>query len=184
MNFWGNKMEFIEISEKTKQWSIDRNLHTANPLKQFQKLNEEYGELNSGIAKDKPDVIKDSVGDCLVVLTILAQQLDIDDIDHLLLLGNSNYYTKGMASTDSLILYGSKSIGEMAATLQNITYNGSSINNIARIKFAIRNIAGVLDKIAINFGFVTKDCFEFAYNEIKDRKGKLIDGVWVKEADL
>lgn len=72
----------------------------------------------------------------------------------------------------------------MAATLQNITYNGSSINNIARIKFAIRNIAGVLDKIAINFGFITKDCFEFAYNEIKDRKGKLIDGVWVKEADL
>lgn len=26
-------MEFIEISEKTKQWSIDRNLNTANPLK-------------------------------------------------------------------------------------------------------------------------------------------------------
>lgn len=93
-------MEFIEIIEKTKQWSIDRNLHTANPLKQFQKLNEEYGELNSGIAKDKPDVIKDSVGDCLVVLIILAQQLDIDDIEHLLLLGNSSYYTKGMASTD------------------------------------------------------------------------------------
>lgn len=177
-------MEFIEISEKTKQWSIDRNLNTANPLKQFQKLNEEYGELNSGIAKDKPDVIKDSIGDCLVVLTILAQQLSIDDIDHFLLLGNSNYYTKGMASTDSLILYGSKAIGEMASTLQNMTYNPGAINNIARVKFAIRNIAGVLDKIAINFGFVTKDCFEFAYNEIKDRKGKMIDGVWVKEADL
>lgn len=28
------------------------------------------------------------------------------------------------------------------------------------------------------------DCLEYAYNEIKDRKGKLIDGVFVKESDL
>lgn len=27
-------------------------------------------------------------------------------------------------------------------------------------------------------------CLEMAYNEIKDRKGRLIDGVFVKEADL
>lgn len=28
------------------------------------------------------------------------------------------------------------------------------------------------------------DCLRHAYNEIKDRKGKLIDGVFVKESDL
>ena len=28
------------------------------------------------------------------------------------------------------------------------------------------------------------ECVEIAYNEIKDRKGRLIDGVFVKEADL
>lgn len=28
------------------------------------------------------------------------------------------------------------------------------------------------------------DCLGYAYNEIKDRKGKLIDGVFVKESDL
>ena len=29
-----------------------------------------------------------------------------------------------------------------------------------------------------------EDCLSLAWNEIKDRKGKLIDGVWVKEEDL
>lgn len=29
-----------------------------------------------------------------------------------------------------------------------------------------------------------KDCLELAYNEIKDRKGKMIDGVFIKEDDL
>jgi hypothetical protein len=29
-----------------------------------------------------------------------------------------------------------------------------------------------------------EECLETAYNDIKDRKGKMIDGVFVKEADL
>lgn len=29
-----------------------------------------------------------------------------------------------------------------------------------------------------------QECLETAYNDIKDRKGKMIDGVFVKEADL
>ncbi len=28
------------------------------------------------------------------------------------------------------------------------------------------------------------ECIEMAYNEIKDRKGKMINGVFVKEADI
>ena len=28
------------------------------------------------------------------------------------------------------------------------------------------------------------ECLEIAYNEIKDRKGKLVNGVFVKEEDL
>lgn len=28
------------------------------------------------------------------------------------------------------------------------------------------------------------ECLEFAYEEIKDRKGKMVDGIFVKEADL
>ncbi|MFN7323045.1 MAG: MazG-like family protein [bacterium] len=29
-----------------------------------------------------------------------------------------------------------------------------------------------------------EDCVDMAYDEIKDRKGKMVDGVFIKEADL
>lgn len=59
-------------------WSIQRNLHDANPEKQMLKLLEETGELASAILKNKPDKIQDGLGDIFVVLTILAQQLGTD----------------------------------------------------------------------------------------------------------
>ena len=33
-------------------------------------------------------------------------------------------------------------------------------------------------------GLSMEHCLEVAYDDIKDRKGKMIDGVFVKEADL
>lgn len=51
------------LDEKVKQWFVDRNLHKASPVKQFAKLMEESGELFEGIAKDKPELIKDALGD-------------------------------------------------------------------------------------------------------------------------
>lgn len=97
------------ITEQILQWAQERNLiEGSDSFRQLAKLTEEMGELAGGIAKNKPDVIADSIGDCFVVLTILAAQ------------------------------------------------NGLDI----------------------------QDCIQAAYNEIKDRKGRMVDGVFVKEADL
>lgn len=96
------------LTEKIKDWAIDKNLHTADPHKQALKLGEEFGELCEGLAKDKLELTKDAIGDMYVVLTILSMQLDLD----------------------------------------------------------------------------IKDCVEVAYDEIRDRKGKMINGVFVKEEDF
>lgn len=42
----------------------------------------------------------------------------------------------------------------------------------------------VLNNIALIYGSTLEDCLLRAYEDIKDRKGKIIDGVFVKEADL
>jgi NTP pyrophosphatase (non-canonical NTP hydrolase) len=90
-------------------WATKRNLiKGSKPEKQFLKLIEETGELASAIAKnDKPEQL-DAVGDIIVVLTILSEQL----------------------------------------------------------------------------GFNVLDAVQSAYNEIKDRKGRMINGCFVKESDL
>lgn len=97
-----------DIIPKIEKWAIKRNLHLADPAKQTLKLGEEFGELCQGLAKGKPEQVKDSIGDMFVVLTILSMQL----------------------------------------------------------------------------GLTLDDCAKFAYDQIKDRKGKMINGVYVKESDL
>jgi len=42
----------------------------------------------------------------------------------------------------------------------------------------------VMTIYALQRGIDIDDCIEEAYNTIKNRKGKMIDGVFVKEEDL
>ena len=42
----------------------------------------------------------------------------------------------------------------------------------------------VLINIATRNNLTITECLDAAYNDIKDRKGKMIDGIFVKEADL
>ncbi len=89
-----------------RQWAEDRNLvKGATRQSQMLKMTEEVGELAAGIAKGREAEVKDAIGDCVVVLTILAAQS----------------------------------------------------------------------------GMLIEDCIDAAYAEIKDRKGKMVDGVFVRE---
>lgn len=42
----------------------------------------------------------------------------------------------------------------------------------------------LLEIISIRYSTTLEACLELAWNEIKDRKGKMVDGVFVKEEDL
>lgn len=96
------------LFSKITEWGIERNLHTQDPKIQAVKLLEEIGELASGLNRNDLAMIKDSIGDAVVVLTILCSQLNLS----------------------------------------------------------------------------IEECIELAYNVIKDRKGKLINGTFVKQEDL
>jgi NTP pyrophosphatase (non-canonical NTP hydrolase) len=96
-------------AERIRHWAHDRNLiHGSTTQAQFVKLIEEVGELAQSIAKDRPADFRDAIGDCFVVLTILAAQKD-EDIE---------------------------------------------------------------------------ECIALAWDVIKDRKGRMIDGIFVREEDL
>ena len=102
------KAQSKDLTELIKDWAKDRELDKASPDKQFLKVIEEVGEIAEGMAKNRPEQIKDSIGDAYVTLVILALQHGLD----------------------------------------------------------------------------IKDCIKIAYEEIKDRKGETVDGVFIKEDDL
>ena len=64
---------------------------------------------------------------------------------------------------------------------------GELSSNICKGK-DIRDDLGDMMVVLINImernGLSMDDCLEVAYDDIKDRKGKMIDGVFVKEGDL
>ena len=71
--------DFEELQGDVLAWAFDRELlDPSGVLGQLAKLLEEAGELARGILKDDRDLIVDSLGDVLVVLTILSEQLELD----------------------------------------------------------------------------------------------------------
>lgn len=158
-----------ELKAKTRQWFIDRNLQEANPVKQFIKLMEESGELFEGLAKGKADLIEDALGDMQVVLIGLALQLE-----------NGNQLEAGPQEMDLLALV--SNLGVMAGKLYNHLFYRETLG--PRVNAELLLVQSHIHALAIHSGTQASDCLAVAYDEIKDRKGRLINGVFVKEADL
>jgi len=65
----------MHIFKLIEEWAYDRNIiEGSTPQAQMLKLTEEVGELAAAIGKNKQDNLREELGDCVVVLTILAAQ--------------------------------------------------------------------------------------------------------------
>lgn len=159
----------LTLQEKVEQWFIDRNLHEANPVKQFQKLMEEAGELYMGIAKGKADLTKDALGDMQVVLIGIEQQI-------------KNGAQIEASPQDMELLLLASSLGSMAQKIHKHIMHNKTQTPLVRPELV--SLHSSIHAIAIHNLTTANDCLALAYDEIKDRKGKLIDGIWVKEEDL
>lgn len=70
----------------------------------------------------------------------------------------------------------SEEVGELAAGLARSDQDA--------VKDGIGDAVVVLTILAAQKGLLIEDCIRAAWDEIKDRKGRMIDGVFIKEADL
>lgn len=61
---------------------------------------------------------------------------------------------------------------------------GIAKNNRDQVIDSIGDMYVVLTILSQQIGVDIEDCIATAYDEIKDRKGKMINGVFVKEEDL
>ena len=159
-----------QLIKNIENWAEARNLiEGSTPKRQFIKLMEEFGELCSGVAKNKPDVIKDSIGDCFVVTVILKCQF------------KTNLFIRPTWSSLNKNLDVSLILARVARDASLIPKSDLS----AQVKLEI--ICGIVRHL-IDVSFLLdvdfESCVQAAWDEIKDRKGRMIDGVFVKEGDL
>ena len=161
-----NRLERVvlmeELIKKVEEWSKERNLDTADPNKQRLKLWEEFGELNAAIARDNYEDAIDAIGDMAVVMIIYCQQ-------------------QGYHFEDHYELYGYTTARGIEELMDDIAYAIIKLNLTAYLS----EVSRYLDMLAhVYYGTTLKSCLQSAYDEIKDRRGKMINGVFVKESDL
>src|SRR5699024_1238484 len=63
-------------------------------------------------------------------------------------------------------------------------FEGLAKDNEDLTKDAIGDMYVVMTILSQQLGFTVEECIDIAYDEIKDRKGRMVDGVFVKESDL
>ena len=158
--------------ENVKQWFIDRDLENGGRLdKQSLKLSEEFGELCAGYLKKNEKLTKDSIGDCAVVIVGLALLIK-EDVNQIFD-ESDKIRKKDVLDCFNLL---NANISEFQLS-QNLASKEMCRHNLVRS-------VGYLKSIGNALGYDFDECFELAYQEIKDRKGRWIDGSFVKEEDL
>ena len=156
--------------ENVKQWFIDRDLENGGWLdKQSLKLSEEFGELCAGYLKKNEQLTKDSIGDCAVVIVGLALLIKVD-VQEIFKTSENN------EDVMTCFSHLSRNISDFQI------YQEFSAKDIPRLSL-VRAIRW-LKSLSTALGYDFEECFELAYQEIKVRKGRWIDGTFVKEEDL
>ena len=86
-------------------------------------------------------------------------------------------------ASDRNLIEGSTPWSQMLKLIEEAGELGDALrkSNIAEIKDAIGDIQVVLAVMCAQLGIDVDECREIAWNEIKDRKGKMVDGMFVKE---
>ncbi len=68
--------DFNELEIKVRNWAMERGINKpGNAPKQMIKVMEEVGETAGALLKNNEHELKDGIGDILVTVIILAQQL-------------------------------------------------------------------------------------------------------------
>ena len=161
-----------ELIKKVEQWAIDRNLHTADSKGQALKVVEEFTETTLAIEQDEEeDVVFDGVGDTYVTLIILCQQQGLEF---------ENYKKQAESNIGS----GVYELNENIQYPLNMLATGISKGHKRTIEQGVIGILSALEIVLNNYDVPDYHCLEMAYNEIKDRTGKMVNGIFIKSEDL
>lgn len=170
-------MTLRELQSAVWEWAEARNLIAgSSPRTQVLKTMAELGELCDAAAKNDLDGIKDGIGDVAVTLIVIGRQLH----------GDTGLTRVTEAPRVSAALALDDTVEAVTYLFLFLRRSGREICDVAPVAALHRIFVCwlALDSLAREHGLSLRACLETAYNEIKDRKGRMINGTFVKEADL
>lgn len=172
-------MKHYNYIENILDWAEERNLLTQGDVfMQLEKSREENSELTKAITKYEKgntqayDEIKDAIGDVYVTLVVASEihglpvyeifkNVEFDEYDSY----HWQYYTNLLRVYD-WELY-----------LACVNEDSPRYNTPATLS----NYVDFLNSVAVEYNFTLVECIDYAYNQIKERTGKIVDGTFVKD---
>lgn len=163
-------VNIYELIKLIQVWADKRGLlYAPNPFRQLNQLSEEVGELTSDLMDGKTQAALMELGDNIVVLIILSTQLgvcaEIDwDVEEL---------ASGTIEENLL------SLSICNGILHSVVKKGK----VDLYNESIRTMLYYLSSLAEHNDVNLVYCLKLAYDKIKNRKGKNIDGQFIKQKD-
>ncbi len=180
----GRMNKHYDYVNKIIDWADERGLNKAEILPmQLEKSREENAELTQAIAKyelgnkDAVVEIKDAIGDIYVTLVVTLKLLKQREIVLHAFRGINLWYSNDELDTDW------NCFSELLRTTDTDLFKTFMKKEKIDIEMhrTIILYINLLDAIAKKYNLELVECVDYAYNQIKNRTGKMIDGSFVKD---
>jgi len=164
-----------ELVPLIQEWAKEREIYEQlTPLDELLKTNEEVGELIKACYDNDKTAIQDAIGDVMVTLINYCYFIELDVIKHIkqaVELSVTGYYTISYA------MHAHNALGRLISLY--VWNEGKKISEPSGLR--IFSILHYLNGIAHLEGTTLEECLNIAYNEIKNRKGIIINGKFIKD---
>ena len=167
-------MKFEEFKANVEAWQEARGIYEhSTPQAQCLKAISEVGELADAVIKGDREGLIDAIGDVAVCLVGVAKM-----VGHEFDLGYALDESPVEATTQDCALGACVMVALVADSLRKISCHDHSVGDA--LDAALYGLTA--NAVANNLSLM--DCCESAWNQIKDRKGRMVPGgAFVKEGD-
>lgn len=157
-------------------------LAEASPIIQSYKIVEEFGEMIQAHVKQNTLALKEEIGDVLVTIVVNSLQMNVEDIDY-----NSTTHLKvsfadGLGSLALMVMHAESYVE--SAQHDDVDYKLTLRNIRDNYKTSAQGVIELLHQTAAAEGWTLEECLYVAYDKIKDRPAKMVNGTLIKDKDL
>ena len=164
-----------ELVPLIQEWAKEREIYEQlTPFDELLKTHEEVGELIKACYDNDKPAIQDAIGDVMVTMINYCYFIELDAIEYIkqaVDLSVTGYYTI------SYVMNAHNALGRLISLY--VWNEGKEISKPSGLR--IFSILHYLNGIAHLEGTTLEECLNIAYNEIKNRKGIIINRKFIKE---
>lgn len=164
-----------ELVPLIHQWAKERGIFDkSTPFDQLLKTHEEVGELIKACYDNDKSAIQDAIGDVMVTLINYCYFIN-EDITKVISEARIQQSQTHLPRTILAI-----EVHKTVSSLLTDEYFIKDINAIIYASHHLQRIFECVYTITILENTTLEECLNIAYNEIKDREGKIINGKFIK----